>query len=179
MQIAALVQAGVPETLIFTDKMSGASNDRPGFLEALHYARIEETEFVVWKLDRLGRSILGLQETLKIFEKYGIRLISLTENIDQSTASGKLFINMLSLVAEMERDMIRERTLAGLARARERGVGPGRPTAMTPERVEKAEKLLSQGIRGAAALTELQEMDGPHLGRAAYYKWQKTGMKIK
>ena len=93
MQTAALIKAGVAEDLIFTDKMSGGSMSRPGLTAALKVAQHLNTEFVVWKLDRLGRTMLGIIEIMQLFEKRGVRLVSLSEGFDLGTPFGKAASN--------------------------------------------------------------------------------------
>lgn len=173
MQIEALKRYGVPEGMIITDKMSGTVSNRPGLTTALKMAQHEGTEFVVWKLDRLGRSIRGIIETMQIFEKRGVRLVSITERFDLSTPFGKAILHFLAVFAELERDLIRERTMAGLQRAKERGDPHGRPRAMTPEREALGDELLRGGYRGASVWKRLQAMPGPKLSRSAYFAWQQ------
>src|SRR5438477_6934633 len=107
----------------FTDKMSGKRFDRPEFLRLLDVARAGDV-IVVWRLDRLGRSLKDLIETVQALEQRGIELKSLKENID--TTTGKLMFHLMAALAEFERDVIRERTLAGLDAARARGRTGGR-----------------------------------------------------
>jgi DNA invertase Pin-like site-specific DNA recombinase len=173
MQIEALKRYGVPEGMIITDKMSGASAKRPGLTVALKMAQHEGTEFVVWKLDRLGRSIRGIIETMQIFDKRGVRLVSITERFDLSTPFGKAILHFLAVFAELERDLIRERTVAGISRAKERGDPHGRPRAMTAEREALGEQLLGDGYRGTAAWKRLRALPGPNLSRSAYFAWQQ------
>ncbi len=111
---------------IFTDKLSGATAQRKGLEDALAYLRPGDT-FVVWKLDRAGRSLAHLMELLKNLQQREISFISLTEQIDTTTPSGKLIFHLMAALAEFERDLIRERTNAGLAAARARGNVGGRP----------------------------------------------------
>lgn len=173
MQIAALKKYGVPDDLIFVDKASGAKNKRPNFMRALKYAQQEGTEFVVWKLDRLGRTLIGVLDTLKLFEERKVKFVSLTERLDTGGPMGKAMVRLLAVFAELERDLIVERTSAGIKRKRERGEVHGRPIAMTPERVEAAEKLIAEGIGGNEIWRVMQGMDGPKISRAAYYAWQR------
>jgi len=114
---------------IFTDTASGAKADRPGLEEALDFARAGDT-LVVWKLDRLGRSLPHLLETVSWLQEQGIGFKSLTEQIDTTTSGGKLIFHVFAALAEFERDVIRERTQAGLAAARARGRKGGRPPAV-------------------------------------------------
>jgi len=111
---------------LFTDKISGATAQRRGLEEALAYLRPGDT-FVVWKLDRAGRSLNHLMELLQDLQHRNISFISLTEQIDTTTPSGKLIFHLLGALAEFERDLIRERTNAGLAAAKARGRVGGRP----------------------------------------------------
>jgi DNA invertase Pin-like site-specific DNA recombinase len=173
MQIAALKKYGVPENLIFVDKASGGKMKRPNFMRALKYAQQEGTEFVVWKLDRLGRSLIGVLDTLKLFEERKIKFVSLTERLDTGGPMGKAMVRLLAVFAELERDLIVERTKSGLARAKERGDPHGRPIVMTPERIEAAQKMVAEGIGGQEIWKAMQKMPGPKISRAAYYAWQR------
>src|SRR5437588_9160914 len=128
---------------IFTDTLSGAKTERPGLYKALHYLR-EGDSLVVWKLDRLGRSLKHLIETITTLNNRKIGFKSLTENIDTTTSGGKLIFHIFGALAEFERDIIRERTKAGLAAARARGRLGGRPMAKilnTPKKVSMAQLL--------------------------------------
>jgi len=124
LQIDALKEAGCNKW--FVDKMTGSKADRKGLTEALAYLRPGDT-LVVWKLDRAGRSLTHLIELLKGLKERGIEFISLTEQIDTTTPGGKLIFHLMGALAEFERDLIRERTNAGLAAARARGRVGGRP----------------------------------------------------
>src|SRR5712671_6021632 len=111
---------------LFTDKISGAKFEREQLNAALAYLRQGDT-LVVWKLDRLGRSLRHLIDTVMELQKRGIGFISLTENIDTTSPGGKLIFHFMGALAEFERDLIRERTMAGLAAAKARGRVGGRP----------------------------------------------------
>jgi len=124
LQIDALKEAGCEKW--FLDKMTGSKAERKGLDEALAYLRPGDT-LVVWKLDRAGRSLTHLIELLKGLKERGIEFISLTEQIDTTTPGGKLIFHLMGALAEFERDLIRERTNAGLAAARARGRIGGRP----------------------------------------------------
>jgi len=124
LQIDALKEAGCEKW--FVDKMTGSKAERKGLDEALAYVRPGDT-FVVWKLDRAGRSLTHLIELLNGLQGRGIEFISLTEQIDTTTPGGKLIFHLMGALAEFERDLIRERTSAGLAAARARGRVGGRP----------------------------------------------------
>ncbi len=124
LQRDALAAAGCDR--VFTDTMSGARSDRPGLQQALDFLR-EGDALVVWRLDRLGRSLKYLIEVMTTLEQRGIGFRSLTEQIDTTTSGGKLIFHVFGALAEFERDIIRERTQAGLASARARGRMGGRP----------------------------------------------------
>ena len=173
MQIAALKAYGVPEERIFVDRASGGTMDRPMFIRALKFAQPPGTEFVVWKLDRMGRTLEGIIEVLNLLESRGVKFFSLTERVDMTTPMGKAMLQMMAVVAELERNLIVERTKAGIARARERGEKGGRPVAMTPARVEVADTMLRLGKRGNEVWQALQPLSEVPISRAAYFAWQK------
>jgi len=173
LQIDALKKYGVPEGRIFVDRASGGTMDRPNLRRALKAAQHDGTEFVVWKLDRLGRTLGGVLDVLKLLADRGVVFVSLTERIDTKGPMGKAMQHLLAVFAELERDLIRERTLAGIARAREAGRQSGRAKAMTPAREEKAREMLADGLRGAEVWRAMQALPGPTISRAAYYAWQK------
>jgi DNA invertase Pin-like site-specific DNA recombinase len=124
LQQDALRQAGCEQ--VFTDHISGAKSERPGLTQALEFGRSGDI-LVVWKLDRLGRSLKQLIEIVTELQKRNVGFRSLTENIDTTSPGGKLIFHIFGSLAEFERDLIRERTLAGLAAARARGRRGGRP----------------------------------------------------
>src|SRR2546423_6930213 len=124
LQKDALEKAGCSH--VFTDTISGATTERPGLEKAFAYLRQGDT-LVVWRLDRLGRTLKHLIETITDFNKRHIGFKSLTENIDTTTPGGKLIFHVFGSLAEFERDLIRERTQAGLLAARARGRQGGRP----------------------------------------------------
>ena len=148
-QVKALQDAGCSK--IFEDKASGAKADRPGLAAALKFARPGDC-LVIWKLDRLGRSVKNLIELSSQLSDQGIELKSLSDGIDTSTSSGRFYFTVLAALAEMERDLIRERTLAGLEAARSNGRTGGRPTALTDEQRETARILLKDGGKGYSAV---------------------------
>lgn len=146
MQTQALTAAGCGK--IYSDKLSGSKLDRPGLVDALGHARAGDC-LVIWKLDRLGRSMKGLVELAGELSARDIDLRSLTDGIDTATATGRLVFNILASIAEMERELVKERTIAGLAAARlrpGRGKG-GRKSLLTPKKRETARKLLAAGDR--------------------------------
>lgn len=141
---------------MFTDIASGAKAERPGLMAALDFVRAGDS-LVIWKLDRLGRSIQGLIALAADLSNRGVDFRSLTDGFDTSTASGRLLFHILASVAEMERELIKERTVAGLAAARARGqAGGGRKSVMTPEKMDSARKLLAIGDKPANVAKLLQ-----------------------
>jgi DNA invertase Pin-like site-specific DNA recombinase len=138
LQLDALEKLGCKE--IFTDTISGAKSERKGLDQALSYVREGDT-LVVWKLDRLGRSLKHLIDTITTLNNRKIGFKSLTENIDTTTSGGKLVFHFFGALAEFERDLIRERTNAGLLAARARGRKGGRPKALDPKKVAIAQAL--------------------------------------
>ncbi|RKO76146.1 recombinase family protein [Pectobacterium parmentieri] len=129
---------------IFEDKMSGRIANRPGLRRALKCMEKGDT-LVVWKLDRLGRSVKNLVTLISELHERGVHFRSLTDSIDTGTAMGRFFFHVMSALAEMERELIVERTLAGLAAAREKGRIGGRPQVFTSEDKEMIKRLLNAG----------------------------------
>jgi DNA invertase Pin-like site-specific DNA recombinase len=143
LQREALTKAGCRK--IFEDKASGSRAERPGLNHVLEMLREGDT-LVVWKLDRLGRSVKHLVDLVSALAKQGIHFKSLTDAIDTSTPSGRFFFHVMASLAEMERDLTVERTRAGLEVARQLGRKGGRKRQMTDSKIKSAKKLLSSGI---------------------------------
>ncbi|AWK15589.1 recombinase family protein [Candidatus Fukatsuia symbiotica] len=143
LQIEALTKAGCKK--IFDDKISGSRAERPGLVKALEILREGDT-LVVWKLDRLGRSVKNLVDLVGELHKQNIQFKSLTDAIDTGTASGRFFFHVMASLAEMERELTVERTRAGLEVARQLGRKGGRKRQMTDSKIESAKKLLANGI---------------------------------
>jgi DNA invertase Pin-like site-specific DNA recombinase len=148
---------------IFTDTASGTKTERKGLDEALRYVRKGDT-LVVWRLDRLGRSLPHLITTLTALEERGIGFKSLTENIDTTTSGGKLIFHIFGALAEFERNLIRERTQAGLTAARVRGKTGGRPKALTGKKLRIALDLYERQHPIAEILQTLK------ISRATLYR---------
>jgi DNA invertase Pin-like site-specific DNA recombinase len=129
---------------IYQEKASGATAERPELLRLLDNARQGDV-VIVWKLDRLARSLRQLIDTMALFHERGIELQSLTENINTTTPSGKLTFHLFAALAEFERDLLRQRVTAGLKAARQRGRVGGRPKALTVDDLKKARALLRSG----------------------------------
>ena len=138
LQIDALQKEGCDR--IFQDKMSGTKSERPQLRECLDYVRAGDI-LVVWRLDRLGRSLKHLIEIVEGLSGRGIEFKSITESMDTASPGGKLIFHFFGAIAEFERNLIRERTLAGLAAARARGRNGGRPHSLGDKEVEVGVRL--------------------------------------
>lgn len=125
---------------IYQEKISGSKKDREQLTEVLNFVRAKDT-LVVWKLDRLGRSLKDLIAIVNMLQKKGIHFKSIQEGFDTSTSGGKLIFHIFGALAEFEKEVIRERTQAGLKAARARGRKGGRPTKLSPELIAKAKAL--------------------------------------
>jgi len=166
LQIDALKKAGCEKW--FIDKVTGSKAERKGLDEALAYLRAGDT-FVVWKLDRAGRSLTHLIELLKGFKERDIEFVSLTEQIDTTTPGGKLIFHLMGALAEFERDLIRERTNAGLAAARARGHVGGRPRKLkTNGKVALARSLFADKSHSIEEICSTL-----HISRATLYRYVK------
>lgn len=142
LQLHALKKAGCGR--VFTDKASGAGLARPGLNDALSHLRAGDT-MVVWKLDRLGRSVKGLVDLVNGLEAREVHFRSLTDGIDTKTPAGRFFFHVMASLAQMERELIVERTRAGLAVARKLGRVGGRKRRMTDSKIKAARRLLAGG----------------------------------
>lgn len=140
LQIDALEKAGCEK--IFTDTASGALDARKGLFDALEFCRAGDS-LIVWKLDRLGRSLKHLIETVNLLQAKDVGFVSLQESVDTTTSGGKLVFHVFGALAEFERELIRERTRAGLAAARARGRLGGRPKKLSNKQIEMARKLMA------------------------------------
>lgn len=147
---------------VFDDIVSGKSFDRPGLTEMLDFCRADDTICVV-RLDRLGRSLKELLETIDLFKARGLAFRSLEERLDTSSAAGELVFHVFGAIAHFERRLIIERTRDGIAAARARGKVPGRPPLDT-DTLASALKLVEAGIRPAQAAKQLG------LGRSTLYR---------
>jgi DNA invertase Pin-like site-specific DNA recombinase len=149
LQLDALHAAGCIR--VFADRASGTIADRPQLARALDHLRPGDT-LTVWKLDRLGRNLRHLIETVRDLEERGVDFRSLQESIDTTTPGGRLVFHVLASLAEFERDLIRERTYAGLTAARARGRNGGRPTVMTAEKTAIARQMYDARSHTVAAI---------------------------
>lgn len=148
---------------VFEDHASGAKTDRPGLTDALAHPRRGDV-LIVWKLDRLGRSMAHLIDTIRQIEAKGIGFRSLTEGVDTTTPGGTLVFHIFGALAQFERDLIRERTNAGLKAAEARGRKGGRKPVVTPDKLSRAHAHIATGltVREAAARVKV--------GKTALYK---------
>lgn len=166
LQRDALEKAGCER--IFTDHISGTKAKRPGLEEALSHLRAQDT-LVVWRLDRLGRSLHHLIGTVNDLQERGIGFKSLTESIDTTTSGGKLVFHIFGALAEFEREIIRERTKAGLTAARSRGRKGGRPPVLTDKKAAIARQLYADKSH---SIDEICQMLG--VGRTTFYRYVKA-----
>ncbi|SFS20086.1 Site-specific DNA recombinase [Yoonia litorea] len=169
-QIEALTAAGCGR--IFTETASGAKRDRPVLAEALAYLRPSAGDtLVVYKLDRVARSLPHLIEIMEKLKASDIAFESLTEAIDTNTSGGRLLFHVVAAIAEFERDLIRERTSAGLKAARAKGRIGGRPRRMTNEKIAAVRGLLADGVAAKDAATAVG-VSVPTL-----YRWLPSGSR--
>lgn len=157
LQIDALLKAGVSKEDIFTDEISGAKASRPGLDKLLSTVQAGDT-IIAWKLDRLGRSVLNLAELSQALAHQGVFIRTTSDGIDTSTAHGRMFYNLLAVLAEFEREIIRERVAAGMAVAKRNGVHCGRRFLMKEEHVRDArEKLKTMPAKKVARFFKISE----------------------
>ncbi len=174
LQKDALNAAGCE--IVYEDTISGAKAERPGLQKALDYMRKGDT-LVVWRLDRLGRSLKHLIDLMTKLEERDIGFKSLTEQLDTTTPGGRLIFHLFASLAEFERDLIRERTQAGLLAARARGRKGGRPRSLariSPEKLQRVKMLYEQGNH---PIYDLCEMLGG-ISRTTFYRWVVAGDTI-
>ena len=148
---------------IFEDRISGAHADRPGLRQALDYARDGDV-LIVWKLDRLGRSLPHLIETVAALEKRGLGFRSLTEAIDTTTPGGRPKSPLFGALGQFECDLIQERTRAGLAAAAARGRKGGRKPVVSADKLARARNMVAKGLTVREAATRLK------IGKTALYE---------
>lgn len=152
LQRAALVRYGVKPDHIYEEHASGGKMNRVQLRHALRSMRAEDT-IVVWKLDRLGRTLTGVIEVVEEMTREGVNLVSLTEKIDTTSAMGRAFFQIALVFAELERALISERTKAGMAVAKERGAQFGQPSkiADNPKRLAAAREIVERGLESITA----------------------------
>jgi DNA invertase Pin-like site-specific DNA recombinase len=167
LQRGALLSAGCER--IFDETASGAQRDRPELMSAINFMRAGDA-LIVWKLDRLARSLKQLIETVEGLEERGIGFRSLTENIDTTSAGGRLIFHIFAALAEFERGLIRERTIAGLASARTAGRIGGRPKVMSDKDLNAAKALLADPTISMAEASQRL-----HVSTATLYRYLPGG----
>src|SRR5512134_1141019 len=167
LQQDALTKAGCVR--IFTDTASGSRTDRIGLDQALEFVRDREDTLVVWRLDRLGRSLRHLIDTIGALQERGIGFKSLQEQIDTTTSGGKLVFHVFGALAEFERDLIRERTQAGLAAARARGRVSGRRKALDTRKAAIAQALYNDRTNSVADICRTLRVS-----RATLYRYLRA-----
>lgn len=161
LQLDALAAAGCIK--VFEDHTSGTRADRAGLRAALDYVRDGDV-LVTWKLDRLGRSLPHLIETIAALERRGVGFHSITEAIDTTTPGGRLVFHLFGALGQFERDLIRERTRAGLAAAAERGHTGGRKPVVTEDKLKRAQALVAKRLTVREAATRVK------VGKTALYE---------
>ncbi len=171
MQEDALKGSGCEE--IFTDVASGTKSQRPGLDKALEYVREGDT-LVVWKLDRLGRSIQHLIQLMTSLNEKKIGFKSLQESIDTPTSGGKLIFHMFSALAEFERDLIQERTQAGLKAARARGKMGGRPPLLDNRQINRMIEMYNEQKNTVAEICKIYDISRPSFYN--YLKQRKNAL---
>lgn len=173
LQLDALAKAGCDPAKTYTDKISSSKAKRPHLEEALGQLRAGDT-FVVWRLDRLGRSLLELINLVNDIQARGANFKSLTENMDTTTAGGKIVFQVFGAFAEYERNVIQERTHAGLAAARARGRLGGRPRLEnSPVKLKKIE--MAKALNADLHHTIEDICDTLHISRSTLYRWVGKG----
>ncbi|MCL4135932.1 UNVERIFIED_CONTAM: hypothetical protein GTU68_012199 [Idotea baltica] len=165
LQLDALKKAGCKK--IFTDKASGSINDRPQ-LEKLRSTLREGDILVIWKLDRLSRSLKHLMEWIEFLDKEGVQLKSIQDVIDTSTSVGKFIFHVFGALGQLEKDIIRERTMAGLSAARSRGIVGGRPPKLDAKKIKRVKQLYK---KKEMTVKEICEWAG--ISKGTLYKYIK------
>ena len=160
LQLDALKQAGCEK--LFTDKVSGTVTERPGLQKIKEILRPGDT-LIVWRLDRLGRSLRDLIDWMHYLEQEGVSLRSLQESIDTSTPTGKLVFHLFGALAEFERNLIQERTMAGLTAARARGRQGGRPLALDTDKRQLVIDLYREKKLTVKKICEMMNISKPTL----------------
>lgn len=176
LQTDALMKEGCKQ--IFTDKVSGVKSQKPNFEKLLSYVREGDT-IVVWKLDRLGRSTTQLIELMEELKKRGIHLKSLNEAIDTTSATGILFFQFMCVLAEHERNIIKERTNAGLSAARARGRTGGRPKGLSEHYKLIAPEVKEMYEKGNRSTEEIRKIFGIRSQPTLYKILDFTGVRVE
>lgn len=182
LQKRALLAYGVSEEHIFEEHASGAKMDRPALKRALRAMR-DGDKIVVWKLDRLGRTLTGVIETVELMKAEGVELVSLTEMLDTTSAMGEAFFRISLIFAELERKLISERTKAGIAVRKAQGVRFGQPGKITdnPKRLAEAKRIVEEGVENITAQQALIRLNAadkkakPIKSVETWNRWRRLG----
>ncbi len=166
LQTDALKRAGCEK--IFSDMASGSIDCRKGLIDAMEFCRNGDS-LIVWKLDRLGRSLRHLIDTVNKLQSKGVEFVSLQESVDTTTSGGKLVFHIFGALAEFEREMIRERTKAGLKAARARGRMNGRPKKLSNQQIAIAKKLMEDKETNIIEITKTM-----NVSRSTLYRYQTS-----
>lgn len=169
LQTDALDRAGCDK--VFTDTASGAIDNRQGLNDAIEFCRSGDS-LVVWKLDRLGRSLRHLIDTINRLQSKGVEFVSLQESVDTTTSGGKLVFHVFGALAEFEREMIRERTKAGIKAARARGITTGRPRKLTRAQIQMAKTLMKSSANSCSDICHTLK-----ISRSTLYRYCMKGEK--
>lgn len=178
LQRDALIAAGVDERHLYQDKASGARDDRPGLKACLEFLRSGDV-LVVWKLDRLGRSLSHLIRIIEELKAKGAAFRSLTEQMDTTTPHGEFLFNVFGALAQYERALIKERVMAGLAAARRRGRKGGRPPTLDPEKVEQIIAALEGGASKASVCRTFKVPRSTLIDMLNRVGWTGTGANVQ
>jgi DNA invertase Pin-like site-specific DNA recombinase len=176
MQTEALKRAGVHPDALHVEKVSGAAANRPVLEWALDELREGDT-FVVWKLDRMARSLTDLLNKMEQLKKSGASFRSLTEQIDTTTPGGRLIFHVMGAIAEFERDLIRERTRAGVKAAVERGVKFGRDPMLSTAQIKQAQKLRDQNLSIREVAKRMSKSLGKYVSHSTISKWTRKPLR--
>jgi DNA invertase Pin-like site-specific DNA recombinase len=171
LQIDALEKAGCEK--IFTDTASGSLDTRKGLMDAIEFCRAGDS-LIVWKLDRLGRSLRHLIETVNRLQAKEIGFVSLQESVDTTTSGGKLVFHVFAALAEFERELSRERTRAGVQSARSRGKFGGRPKKLSNKQIEMMQKLMKDPSNSIKEICATLKISRATLYRYCQPKEQKV-----
>ena len=177
LQRDALLGAGVDARHLFQDCASGAKDDRPGLAKALEYLQPGDV-LVVWKLDRLGRSLPHLLDIVNSLKDKGVAFRSLTESMDTTTPSGEFLFQVFGALAQYERALTRERVMAGLAAAKRRGRRGGRPLAIAGEKLDAILTALDGGMSKAAVCRNFEVKRTTLIETLARVGWRGAGRTI-
>ncbi len=174
LQRDALIAAGVDERHLHEDRGSGAKDDRPGLKACLADLRPGDV-LIVWKLDRLGRSLSHLLKIVEELKGRAIAFRSLTEQMDTTTPHGEFLFSVFGALAQYERALIRERVAAGLAAAKRRGRSGGRPLSIDPEKMDQILKALNEGVSKASICRTFGVPRSTLIGALARQGWSGAG----